>query len=110
MILAQQQGRVSSVSIVEAGLVLSTEENDDLMRLLDELQIVVQPFDAAMASAAARAARLYGKGRSSSKAKLNFGDCCVYATAQTLRLPLLYKGDDFTHTDVRRVSEDQSSL
>lgn len=40
----------------------------------------------------------YGKGRH--KASLNFGDCFAYACAKALDTPLLYKGDDFLHTDL----------
>lgn len=40
----------------------------------------------------------YGKGRH--PAGLNFGDCFAYACAKHMRLPLLFKGDDFTQTDI----------
>lgn len=40
----------------------------------------------------------YGKGRH--KAALNFGDCFAYACAKMLDVPLLYKGEDFLHTDL----------
>ena len=43
--------------------------------------------------------RRYGKG-SGSRAKLNMGDCFAYACAKTSGARLLYKGDDFTHTDL----------
>jgi ribonuclease VapC len=43
----------------------------------------------------------YGKGRKN-KARLNFGDCFSYALAKALDAPLLFKGDDFSQTDVRR--------
>ena len=50
----------------------------------------------------ARAAfRHFGKGRH--KAGLNFGDCASYALAQWSGEPLLFKGADFTATDVARV-------
>ncbi|MGH6848090.1 MAG: hypothetical protein ACREC0_11840 [Methylocella sp.] len=42
----------------------------------------------------------YGKGIHS-KARLNLADCAAYALAKTMDLPLLFKGDDFTATDVR---------
>jgi len=35
-------------------------------------------------------------------AQLNFGDCLIYALAKSLDAPLLFKGDDFGHTDVKR--------
>lgn len=41
----------------------------------------------------------FGKGRH--RAALNYGDCFAYALAKSLDLPLLFKGDDFRHTDVR---------
>jgi uncharacterized protein with PIN domain len=41
-----------------------------------------------------------GKG-CGSPANLNFGDCFTYALARDKREPLLYKGDDFAHTDLR---------
>lgn len=48
----------------------------------------------------AGAARLhFGKGRH--RARLNYGDCFSYALAKSLDAPLLFKGDDFTHTDIR---------
>jgi len=48
---------------------------------------------------AADAAVRYGRG-SGHKARLNFGDCLSYAIAKHLNVPLLYKGDDFSHTDI----------
>lgn len=50
---------------------------------------------------ARQAHRLYGKG-TGHKAQLNFGDCFAYALAKALDVPLLYKGADFAHTDLRR--------
>ncbi|MFN5481108.1 MAG: type II toxin-antitoxin system VapC family toxin [Brevundimonas sp.] len=43
----------------------------------------------------------FGKGRH--LARLNMGDCFAYACARSHGLPLLFKGDDFTHTDIARV-------
>ena len=40
----------------------------------------------------------YGKGRH--PARLNMGDCFAYACARTHGVPLLFKGDDFSHTDI----------
>ena len=48
---------------------------------------------------AASAARRYGRG-SGHPARLNFGDCLVYAVAKHRDLPLLYIGNDFSHTDL----------
>ena len=49
-------------------------------------------------SLALDAYQTYGKGRH--RAKLNFGDCFAYACAKTNGASLLYKGDDFAHTDL----------
>ena len=53
---------------------------------------------AAVARDAARAFGRFGRGRH--KADLNIGDCFSYACARTFGLPLLFKGDDFVHTDI----------
>jgi ribonuclease VapC len=42
----------------------------------------------------------YGKGRGH-PAQLNMGDCFAYAVAKSRRMPLLFKGNDFTKTDIR---------
>lgn len=48
---------------------------------------------------AIEAFRRFGKGRH--RARLNLGDCFAYALARSRNEPLLFKGDDFRHTDVR---------
>jgi ribonuclease VapC len=57
-------------------------------------------LDAAVVRLAADAAEFYGRG-TGHPARLNFGDCLAYAVAKHLDAPLLYKGDDFIHTDIR---------
>jgi ribonuclease VapC len=54
--------------------------------------------DVAQARLACRAFSRFGKGRH--RAGLNFGDCFAYALAVARQEPLLYKGDDFAHTDL----------
>ena len=49
---------------------------------------------------AVEAFRRFGKGIDP-KARLNFCDCAVYALAKEMRAPLLFKGDDFVHTDLQ---------
>ncbi|MBJ6120573.1 type II toxin-antitoxin system VapC family toxin [Sphingomonas mollis] len=61
--------------------------------------IVVVPIDHAAATEAVDAHRRYGKG-SGHPARLNMGDCFAYACAKTNAAALLYKGDDFIHTDL----------
>jgi len=58
------------------------------------------PVTLAQAHVAREAHRRFGRG-SGSPAKLNYGDCFAYALAITTGDALLFKGDDFTHTDVR---------
>lgn len=65
---------------------------------LQSYQILVEPFTHAHAELAITAFSKYGKGRH--PAALNFGDCCAYALAKSLNLPLLYKGNDFAQTDI----------
>ncbi|NBB65343.1 PIN domain-containing protein [Pseudomonas sp. ODNR1LW] len=60
--------------------------------------IEVRPIPAEARREAIRAHARYGKGRH--PAALNFGDCCAYACARHARSPLLYKGDDFSRTDI----------
>ena len=60
----------------------------------------MRTFDLDQAARRLRAYRRFGKG-SGHKAQLNLGDCASYALAMRSMLPLLFKGDDFTHTDVR---------
>lgn len=79
--------------------------NDPIMsrqidELMEEFSIHIEPFTADQARIARQAYRDFGRG-SGHRANLNFGDCFAYALARTKREPLLYKGDDFVHTDVR---------
>ncbi|MDO5671687.1 MAG: type II toxin-antitoxin system VapC family toxin [Actinomycetaceae bacterium] len=69
-------------------------------RLLDKWKIVVHPFTPHQAQLARAAYRDYGKG-SGHKAGLNLGDTYSYALAKDLDVPLLFKGQDFIHTDLR---------
>jgi ribonuclease VapC len=70
---------------------------------LDELitseNITLLGSDARQAHLAADAFERYGRG-SAHPARLNFGDCLVYAAAKALDVPLLFKGDDFRATDL----------
>ncbi|HEY3624884.1 MAG TPA: type II toxin-antitoxin system VapC family toxin [Terracidiphilus sp.] len=60
----------------------------------------IEPVTVEQARIARQAYRDYGKG-SGHPAKLNFGDCFSYALAREKREPILFKGDDFVHTDLR---------
>ena len=72
---------------------------DQLVDLfVDETQAQIIPISAAIGRTAIMAFNQYGKGRH--KADLNMGDCFAYACAKAYRVPLLFKGNDFVHTDI----------
>jgi ribonuclease VapC len=104
VIAAAKTRRISAVSYVEAAAVIDSSGDAVARRRLDELLeeagVVIEPVTAEQAQLARAAYRDFGKGRGH-RAKLNFGDCFSYALARAFREPLLYKGDDFTHTDMR---------
>jgi ribonuclease VapC len=68
--------------------------------LLETTGAEIVPVDADQVAFARQGMLLFGKGRGTEPAVLNFGDLFAYALARRLRLPLLYKGDDFARTDV----------
>ena len=69
-----------------------------LAEFLDQLAPQVIAFDEVQSRLAVTAVKAFGKGHH--PARLNFGDCCAYALAKSLKLPLLYKGNDFAQTDI----------
>jgi ribonuclease VapC len=71
-----------------------------LDEVIEEFQIRIEPVTVEQARIARQAYRDYGKG-SGHPANLNFGDCFSYALARDKREPILFKGDDFGHTDLR---------
>ena len=68
--------------------------------MLEALGVTIEPVTAEQAAIARGAYRDFGKGRSH-PAQLNVGDCFAYALAVTTGDSLLFKGEDFTHTDVQ---------
>lgn len=99
---AADRRSMSVVSFVEASMILEARFGPDGVRALDlviaKAGIELVPVDAEQAHAARIAFRAYGKRRH--PAGLNFGDCFAYALARTLGEPLLFKGSDFSLTDV----------
>ena len=95
---------ISAASYFESSIVLDKSRNPNLSTGLDELidvaRIVIEPVTAEQAKIARQAYRDFGKG-SGHPANLNFGDCFSYALAQEKREPMLWKGDDIGHTDIR---------
>ncbi len=67
--------------------------------MLAEFRIEILPWTGEMAEIATTAFLCFGRG-SRHPAKLNFGDCMAYALAKALEAPLLFKGDDFSKTDI----------
>ncbi len=95
--------RLMSVATwVEASIVMEARADADGLSDLDlfvgRAGIRLVPLDLEQATAARRAFTRFGKGRH--RAGLNYGDCFSYALAIVLGEPLLFKGDDFGHTDV----------
>ena len=96
---------MSAATYLEAAIVIDGRRDPVLSRRYDELltglQVEIVDVSAAQARRAREAYRDYGRG-SSSPARLNFGDCFSYALATERGESLLFKGNDFGHTDVRR--------
>lgn len=94
---------MSTAGFVEASIVLESrfgyEGKRDFDLFLAKAGIDLVPVDVEQARIARRAFAEYGKGRH--RAGLNFGDCFSYALAKMKDDLLLFKGDDFSHTDVR---------
>ncbi len=99
------QSRISAGTYLEAGTVLDGKRNPALSRRLDEFlaeaAMMIEPVTERQARVAREAYRDFGKG-SGHPAQLNFGDCFAYALAKDKAEPLLFKGNGFAHTDVRR--------
>jgi ribonuclease VapC len=95
--------KMSVATYVEAGVVVDSDRSPALSRQLDELVraagIELRPVTVAQAKLAREAYRDFGRG-SGHRAKLNFGDSFSYALAKELGEPLLFKGSDFSRTDV----------
>ena len=96
--------RISAATYLEVSIIVDSARDPITSRLLDDLiensRMAIEPVTAEQARIARQAYRDYGKG-SGHRAELNFGDCFAYALARDKREPLLYKGDDFVHTDIR---------
>jgi ribonuclease VapC len=95
--------RISAASYVEAAAVIDGSRDPVASRRFDDLvkeaELVIEPVTPAQALIARDAYRDFGRG-SGHPARLNFGDCFAYALAKAFGEPLLFKGDDFTLTDI----------
>jgi ribonuclease VapC len=102
-LISQAETRyISAANVLETGIVLETRRGEaggrefDLFLHLAQLEVV--PTDSEQIEIARIAWRKYRKGRH--LAGLNFGDCFAYALAKVMDEPLLFKGNDFIHTDL----------
>jgi ribonuclease VapC len=97
-----QRRLVSAATLVEVSIVIESRKGEPgrqlLERFLDLTTAEIMPVTADHADLACDAFRRYGKGRH--PAGLNFGDVFGYALAKATGEPLLFKGNDFTHTDI----------
>lgn len=93
---------MSTATFVEASMIIESrfgaEGLRDLDLFIERAGIELAAVDSEQAHVARRAFSRFGKGRH--RAGLNYGDCFAYALATVLGEPLLYKGEDFPHTDV----------
>ncbi len=100
-------GRTTSpIAVFEAALAVNRTERGGIeraaavvLRLLQRSGITVASIDEQTGVLAISAHARYGKG-SGHTARLNLGDCFAYAMAKQHGVPLLYKGDDFSQTDL----------
>jgi len=94
---------ISAANYLETAVVIDANHDPIASRRFDELvdtaELSVEPVTYDQARIAREAYRDFGKG-SGHKASLNFGDCFAYALAKSTGEALLFKGNDFSHTDL----------
>jgi len=94
---------VSAFSALETSIVIESKKGDpggrELDLLLHKARIEIVPINEEQFELARRAWRDFGKGRH--PAGLNIGDCCSYALSKYSGEPLLFKGEDFSKTDIQ---------
>ena len=95
---------LSAPGLVETSIVVLSRRREEGLAVLNELladmRVETVPLSADHARLAIDAFRRFGKGRH--PAGLNFGDCFSYALAKATGESLLFKGDDFSQTDIER--------
>ncbi|MGL4437769.1 MAG: type II toxin-antitoxin system VapC family toxin [Bosea sp. (in: a-proteobacteria)] len=102
-LLARHEFMVGPNTLLETHLVLRSRKNVEPRSFVDAIRTLplcrFVALDERHFSAARTAFDHYGKGQGHI-AQLNFGDCLSYAMAKVAGVPLLFKGDDFRHTDI----------
>lgn len=105
LIMDDSKRLLSAFSLLETSIVIEAKKGEsggrELDLLLHKTGIETIALDAEQSELARYAWRNYGKGRHA--AGLNIGDCCSYALAKYSGEPLLFKGDDFSKTDIESV-------
>jgi ribonuclease VapC len=100
---AETLPKISAANYLETAIVVDAKKDPrnsrNLDKLLDEAEIEIVAMTAQQAHIARAAYRDFGKG-SGHNAQLNFGDCFAYALATDTGEPLLFKGNDFSETDI----------
>jgi ribonuclease VapC len=103
-VLEASRPAMSAAALVETAMVIEgrggRQAGADLDNFLARAEIEIVAVTADTARSAREAWRIWGKGNH--PARLNLGDCFAYALAQERDEPLLFKGEDFARTDVRR--------
>lgn len=105
-IAADPKRMISAFTALEAGIVIEANKGEaggrELDLLIHRVRIEIVPSNEEQFEVARTAWRIYGKGRH--PAGLNIGDCCSYALSKVSGEPLLFKGDDFSQTDIAAAS------
>ena len=100
--------RISAANWVETAIVVDSRRNPAAQirfeDLIDALRLQVEPVTREDALCGRLAYRDYGRGHHS--ARLNYGDCFAYALAKRCGEPLLFKGNDFSQTDIEPALKD----
>ncbi len=106
---AAERRFTSPVVRLEACMVLASrldiapsQANALFDEFLVEANLSVVAIDDKIGALAVACFETFGKGRHS--ARLNLGDCLSYACAKANRTPLLFKGDDFSQTDMATIN------
>ena len=102
-LLTARSIKISAANWLEAHLVIEGAKSNETVRnrfqdLLSELDLQIVSVDSRLAQIARAANLKYGRGHHT--AALNFGDCFAYALAKSHNEPLLFKGNDFSQTDL----------
>ncbi len=102
---------VSAATLLETRMVLFARSGDGAVLALDAFllksRMIVMEVSPHIADVAFDAYRRYGKV-SGHGAALNYGDCFSYALAKHLAVPLLFKGGDFSKTDIRSAADERT--